>query len=256
LTKFGVYLNQLGEARRIAEDYRLRVVGLHTHVGSGIMDPDVFVRAAETLSRVAESMFREVEFIDIGGGFGVPYRRGEPELNIDAVGGAVSRIIEDLSRRLGRDLKLRVEPGRYLVAKAGILLVRVVDIKTVEFGGAKKTFIGVDSGMNHLIRPALYGAHHEVIHTTRADADRRIVADIVGNICESGDVLAKDVELPEVSEGDVLAIMDVGAYGYAMSSNYNLRPRPAEVVVYRDSAKLARRRETFEDLVRTFTEAI
>jgi diaminopimelate decarboxylase len=251
VTKFGVYLDQLGRALDIVREYNLRVVGLHTHIGSGILDPEPYLRAVEVLLDVARR-FSSLEFIDVGGGFGVPYRPGERPLDIAYLGSRVSEMVEEFSRRYGH-VRLRVEPGRYLVATAGVLLVRVVDVKEVEVGGTRRVFVGVDSGMNHLIRPALYGAYHEVVAATKADQPRELVADVVGNICESGDVLATGVSLPRVEEGDVLAIMNAGAYGYAMSSNYNMRPRPAEVVVHGGEVRLSRRRETFEDLISTFS---
>jgi diaminopimelate decarboxylase len=251
VTKFGVYLDQLGRALDIVREYNLRVVGLHTHIGSGILDPEPYLRAVEVLLDVARR-FSSLEFIDAGGGFGVPYRPGERPLDIAYLGSRVSEMVEEFSRRYGH-VRLRVEPGRYLVATAGVLLVRVVDVKEVEVGGTRRVFVGVDSGMNHLIRPALYGAYHEVVAATKADQPGELVADVVGNICESGDVLATGISLPRVEEGDVLAIMNAGAYGYAMSSNYNMRPRPAEVVVHGGEVRLSRRRETFEDLISTFS---
>lgn len=249
MTKFGIYLSQLEQVKALLRDYRLRLVGLHAHIGSGILEVDPFVRAADVLIEVA-SRFPSVEFIDVGGGFGIPYRPGERPLDLVSLGDRLTELMEGFASRHGH-VRLRIEPGRYIVGNAGVLLVRVVDIKEVEMGGVRKVFVGVDSGMNHLIRPALYGAHHEVVAASKADWPKVVRADVVGNICESGDVLTTEVELPEVEEGDVLAIMNAGAYGYSMSSNYNLRPRPPEVVVYKGGAVLIRRRETFEDLLRT-----
>ncbi|MCX8185451.1 MAG: diaminopimelate decarboxylase [Sulfolobales archaeon] len=252
ITKFGIYLNQLKQVEDILKEHRLKLVGLHTHIGSGILRPEPFIDAAEKLLQIAVN-FTNLEFIDIGGGFGIPYRPSEKPLDLDYLGDKLSSLFEDFTSRYG-NLKLRVEPGRFIVGNAGVLLVRVVDIKEVESKEFRKVFVGVDSGMNHLIRPALYGAHHEVIAVSKADQPRVVTADVVGNICESGDILALDVQLPKLSEGDVLAVMNAGAYGYSMSSNYNMRPRPPEVAVYRDSIKLTRRRETFEDLLRTYIE--
>ncbi|MEM1681990.1 MAG: diaminopimelate decarboxylase [Sulfolobales archaeon] len=252
VTKFGIYLNQLEQVKTLVRDYRLRVVGVHTHIGSGILDAEPFLEAAKVLIGVA-SQFTSVEFLDIGGGFGIPYKSGEKPLDLQYLGRKLAELVEGFSTRYGH-VKLRVEPGRFIVGNAGVLLVRVVDVKEVEVSGLKKVFVGVDSGMNHLIRPALYGAHHEVIAVSKADWPKTVRADVVGNICESGDVLAIGAELPEVEEGDVLAIMNAGAYGYSMSSNYNLRPRPPEVVVYGSEVKLTRRRETFEDLLSTSLE--
>ncbi|MCX8209081.1 MAG: diaminopimelate decarboxylase [Sulfolobales archaeon] len=252
VTKFGIYINQLDKVEEVLREYRLRLVGLHAHIGSGILRPEPFVETAERLLKVAQ-LFRDLEFVDIGGGFGIPYRPGERPLDLDYLGSRLSSLFEEFSSKYG-SVKLRVEPGRFIVGSAGVLLVRVVDIKEVEVGGTRKVFVGVDSGMNHLIRPALYGAYHEVVAVSKADRPRVLTADVVGNVCESGDVLAVNAQLPELEEGDVLAIMNAGAYGYSMSSNYNMRPRPPEVVVRGASAKLTRRREVLEDLLRVFVE--
>lgn len=247
VTKFGIFESQLGLAQEIAREHKLRIVGIHTHIGSGFLDPGPFLESSEALLRIAERL-RDLEFVDFGGGFGIPYRRGEAPLDIEALGKRLSELVDRFSKRQGA-LKLRLEPGRLIVGSAGVLLTRVVDVKRISWGGLEKIFVIVDTGLNHLIRPALYGAYHEVIPVGKADRPAEIFADVVGNICESGDVLAVERQLPRVEEGDLLAIMDVGAYGYSMSSNYNLRPRPAEVLVRGGSARLVRRRERLEDLL-------
>ncbi|HWQ17358.1 MAG TPA: diaminopimelate decarboxylase [Sulfolobales archaeon] len=251
VTKFGVYLNQIERVRDIAREFGLRIVGLHMHIGSGILDASVYGGALDVLLSVARR-FSGLEFIDIGGGLGIPYKPDERTIDLDLFGSVVSKALRDFSQSYGY-VKLRIEPGRYIVGNAGVLLVRVVDIKEVEVNGSRKIFVGVDSGMNHLIRPALYGSYHEVIPASKADKPKEILVDIVGNICESGDILALERPMPRLEEGDLLAIMDVGAYGYSMSSNYNLRPRPPEIMVSRDEVKLIRGRETFDDLIRLAT---
>ncbi|MEM0471271.1 MAG: diaminopimelate decarboxylase [Sulfolobales archaeon] len=251
VTKFGVYLNQIERIRDIAREFGLRIVGLHMHIGSGILDANVYREALDVLLSVARR-FSGLEFIDIGGGLGIPYKPGEKPIDLDQFGSIASNALRDFSRSHGH-VKLRIEPGRYIVGNAGVLLVRVVDIKEVEINNSRKIFVGVDSGMNHLIRPALYGSYHEVIPASKADKPKEILVDIVGNICESGDILALERPMPRLEEGDLLAIMDVGAYGYSMSSNYNLRPRPPEIMVFRSEVKLIRRRETFDDLIRLVT---
>lgn len=253
LSKFGIPIPQLREALEVAKNFNLRIIGLHAHVGSGIMIPEPIVEVARTLLRlITDLSLTEIEFVDVGGGLGIPYRRDERPLDVEKLGSELTKLFEDFSVSYGRRVKLVLEPGRYLVGNAGVLLTRVIDVKEVLLdGGGKKVFVGTDTGMNHLIRPALYDAYHEVVPVGKVDAERKILADIVGNICESGDILAKDRLLPELREGDILAIMDVGAYGYSMASNYNLRPRPAEIMVFRSEVRLIRRRETFEDLVRT-----
>ncbi|GAY25451.1 diaminopimelate decarboxylase [Desulfurococcaceae archaeon AG1] len=251
VTKFGVYLNQIEKIRDIAREFGLRIVGLHMHIGSGILDANVYRETLDVLLSVARR-FSGLEFIDIGGGLGIPYKPGEKPIDLDQFGSIVSKALRDFSQSHGH-VKLRIEPGRYIVGNAGVLLVRVVDIKEVEINNSRKIFVGVDSGMNHLIRPALYGSYHEVIPASKADKPKEILVDIVGDICESGDILALERPMPRLEEGDLLAIMDVGAYGYSMSSNYNLRPRPPEIMVFRDEVKLVRRRETFDDLIRLVT---
>ncbi|MEM1610299.1 MAG: diaminopimelate decarboxylase [Sulfolobales archaeon] len=249
LTKFCIYTSQIERAIEIARRYRLRIAGLHMHIGSGIYDVEPYLRGLEILLDLATRL-GDVEFIDIGGGLGIPYRPGDKGVDIDLLGSRVSELLEEFSRKYW-EVKLRIEPGRYIVGNAGILLTKVVDIKEIEYAGEKKLFIGVDTGMNHLIRPALYDAYHEIIPVRGVDRPREVIADVVGNICESGDILARDRPLPRIVEGEILAILDVGAYGYSMSSNYNLRLRPAEVLISGCSGRLIRRSETFEDLVRT-----
>ncbi|MEM4971236.1 MAG: diaminopimelate decarboxylase [Sulfolobales archaeon] len=249
LTKFGIYPSQIERAIEISRRYRLRIAGLHMHIGSGIYYVEPYLRGLEILLNLATRL-GDIEFIDLGGGLGIPYRPGDRGVDIDLLGSRVSELLEEFARKYW-EVKLRIEPGRYIVGNAGILLTRVVDIKEIEYAGEKKLFIGVDTGMNHLIRPALYDAYHEIIPVRGVDRPREVIADVVGNICESGDILARDRPLPRIVEGEILAILDVGAYGYSMSSNYNLRPRPAEVLVNGCSARLIRRRETFEDLMRT-----
>ncbi|MEM2074472.1 MAG: diaminopimelate decarboxylase [Zestosphaera sp.] len=249
ITKFGVYPNQVEKAKELAKGYGLKIVGLHMHIGSGLLDPTPYLRALRTLLEIGKG-FKELEFIDVGGGFGLPYRPREEPLNLTELGSGIANLLEEFTRKYG-PVRLRMEPGRYIVGNAGVLLVRVIEVKETEVDGVRKVFIGVDSGMNHLIRPALYGAYHEVIPASKADHPKEVRADIVGNICESGDVLASDRSLPGLEEGDILAIMDVGAYGYSMSTNYNTRPRPAEVIVHGGEVRLTRRRETFDDLLRT-----
>ncbi|WP_322741374.1 diaminopimelate decarboxylase [Fervidicoccus fontis] len=250
LTKFGIYLNEIETAKEYVMKYNLRIRGIHIHIGSGILQTDPYISALNILLKIANE-FKDLEFIDLGGGLGIPYRPGEEKFDLGDFGEKVSSILEDFSRKHGH-VKLRIEPGRYIVGSCGVLLVRVVSIKDVSLNGKRKIFIGVDSGMNHLIRPSLYGSYHEIIDVTKASDEKEIVADIVGNICETGDFLALDRPMPKVEEGDVLAVMDAGAYGYSMSSNYNLRPRPAEIFVDGSTAKVSRRRETFEDLLSTF----
>jgi diaminopimelate decarboxylase len=179
----------------------------------------------------------ELEHLDFGGGLGIPYEPVDARLDLAKLGMAVSARVKQFETETGRKLKMSFEPGRFLVAESGTLYVTVVDIKR----NSEKTFVGVDSGMGHLIRPAMYGSHHTIDNVSRPDAKCEKVT-IAGYYCESGDVLAKDRSIPMPEIGDILAIRNAGAYGYAMASNYNLRPKPAEVLVDDETVSLIRER--------------
>ncbi|NLH96509.1 MAG: diaminopimelate decarboxylase [Clostridiaceae bacterium] len=252
-TKFGINPEMIGEIRTILEQYRLRLAGINQHIGSLFMEPSSYLQAAKALLDIA-SNFEDLEFIDMGGGFGIPYRKqeGQQRLDLAETGRGIAQLMEEWTSNYGKNVRLKIEPGRYVVAECGVLLGTVHAVKQ----NGSKIFIGTDIGFNVLIRPAMYDSHHD-IEIYRNDmilkTDRTQVATVVGNICESGDILAKDRELPEVVEGDIIGVMDAGAYGYSMSSNYNNRLRPAEVLIGLDGApRLVRRRETFEDLMRGF----
>lgn len=225
-SKFGIPVDAAGEIVRVVKRHDLHLVGLHQHIGSGILDTETLWSAIHVLLQAARH-FPPVDFINLGGGLGVPYRPGEAGLdfeNFDA------RIVEPLSGYPGRDLPrpaIWFEPGRFLTAEAGVLLVRVNTVKT----NPERTFAGVDSGMTHLLRPALYGSYHGIYNLSNPGGKPRSY-DVVGNICETGDRFASDRVVQEIREGDVLAILDTGAYGMSMASpSYNLRPVPAEVLV-------------------------
>ena len=196
--------------------------------------------------------FGALEFIDFGGGFGIPYRPEQEALPLMELGSAMCQRFAAFCEEYGRPLKMKLEPGRYLVAQAATLLVRVTNIQSTP----AHMFVGTDSGFNHLIRPAMYGAYHEVVNATSIKGEQ-VQAVVAGNICESGDVFTQGPEgiehraftRPEV--GHLLALLDVGAYGMVIASNYNLRPRPAEVLVKSGNSRLIRRRETYDDLVMT-----
>lgn len=236
-SKFGIPVEQLPEALALAKQYGLRIVGLHQHIGSNVLDEGVLLEAMEAQLCTAFSV-PGLEFIDLGGGLGIPYRPEEKPLDMRRLGKAISDRFARFCHAYGRPLELILEPGRYLVAESGILLATVTDVKRTPV----RTFVGVDTGLNHLLRPALYGAYHEIVNASRVEGEQE-VACVAGNICESGDLLARDRLLPRFQEGDILAVLKVGAYGYAMSSNYNARPRPAEVLVEGDQVRLIRERE-------------
>jgi len=224
-SKFGIDIAQLKELDRLVKKYRLRVVGLHQHIGSNILDAAMVAKAMRVLFDTAMA-FPDLEHLDFGGGLGVPYKPGEPGLDLAALGKKIAQLSKAFSKRYGRQVAMSFEPGRYLVAEAGMLAVKVTDIKR----NPTKTFIGVNSGFNHLIRPAMYGSYHEVVNITHPRGVFEKVT-VAGNICESGDVFAKDRMIASANIDDILIIKNAGAYGYTMSSDYNLRPRPREVVI-------------------------
>ncbi len=220
-SKFGIPLNEVGLAASLARQHEIRVVGLHAHTGSGIMVPDNWERTLTALGELV-SHFDDLRIIDIGGGLGVPDK--QDQLPLDTV--ALNERLEQVKSALPEGLELWIEPGRYLIAQAGVLLARVTQTK----GKGDVRYMGVATGMNSLIRPALYGAYHEIVNLTRLDQAHDQVWNVVGPICETGDVLGLDRVLPESSEGDVLLIANAGAYSAAMASHYNRRP-PAEELI-------------------------
>jgi diaminopimelate decarboxylase len=246
--KFGVPPEEaLALCRRAAASPLLRLRGLACHIGSQILQVDPFARALDEMLELAASLRAEgleLDYLDLGGGYGIRYRREEP---FD-----FARLAAHLRRRLeGSRYRLIVEPGRALVGEAGVLLARVLYVKR----NPAKRFIVVDAGMSDLLRPALYGSQHEVVPVRRR-AGPAHRADVVGPICETADFLAQDRELPELAGGDLVAILTAGAYGYSLASNYNSRPRPAEVLVDGRTARPIRRRETVEDLLATEEDQI
>jgi diaminopimelate decarboxylase len=245
--KFGVPIHEARALYAKAADARyLKVRGVSVHIGSQITDVSPF---GESMARVAD-LVRElrsdghtIDSIDAGGGLGISYDEPSPNEFTTQVA-AYARALTAPLRDLG--IRLLLEPGRSIVGPAGILLTSVVYRKQND----GKRFLVVDAAMNDLIRPALYGAHHEIVPVVQNNSSATEITDIVGPVCETGDFFARDRELPQVNEGDLLAILDTGAYGMVLASNYNTRPRPAEVLVVGKSAKIIRRRETLSDLLR------
>lgn len=241
-TKFGVPLDEAIEVhRRGLALPGIVMVGIGVHIGSQILDPEPYDRAVSRVLDVAAAIEREgtaLEFIDIGGGFGVRYEGGAGPTAADFARSLVPRL---------EGLKLRVvlEPGRFIVGPAGVLLTRVLYVKRM----GDKTYVVTDAGMNDLLRPSHYSSYHRIDPVRRRDGRRAIVVDVVGPVCESGDFLALDRAVERPEPDDLLAIGTVGAYGFSMASTYNSRPRPAEVIVDGDRVELARRRETYHDLV-------
>jgi bifunctional diaminopimelate decarboxylase / aspartate kinase len=221
-SKFGIPLAELDRVQRLADAHDIRIVGLHAHTGSGILHADNWHRSLETLGEAARQL-GDVRVINLGGGLGVPDRSDELPLDITALDGGLAR----LRQTLGQSVEIWIEPGRYVVSQAGVLLARVNQTK----GKGEIRYVGVATGMNSLIRPALYGAWHEIVNLTQMDKPGDHVYNVVGPICESGDILGLDRLLPECHEGDVLLIANTGAYGAAMASHYNLREPATELVL-------------------------
>jgi diaminopimelate decarboxylase/aspartate kinase len=223
-SKFGIATDQLGALAALLDRAGARVIGLHAHVGSGVRDAEAWAATASFLADVANGApwASPVRVLDLGGGLGVPEKPGDPPLDLPALDRALGRV-----RAAHPRFELWLEPGRYLVAEAGVLLARVTQLKQK----ADTRYVGVDTGMNSLIRPALYGAWHEIVNLTRLDEAPRLTTTVVGPICETGDTLGHDRRLPPCSEGDILLVATAGAYGRAMSSRYNLREPAAEHVI-------------------------
>ncbi len=246
-TKFGILPSELDEARAILTESDIHLVGLNQHIGSGFLEPSRYLQAAATLLGLAES-FPTLEFVDFGGGFGIPYREHEPRLDLALLGRSLDALLSEWCRRTGRTLEARVEPGRYWCAECGNLLGTVHAAKPRGDG----VIAGTDLGFNVLQRPAMYDSWHR-IELVPATEEQRMTLPVtwVGNICESGDLLGSDRTGPFPRPGDAVVVRDAGAYGWSMSSSYNARPRAAEVLVDAEgNARIIRRRETWEDLMR------
>jgi diaminopimelate decarboxylase len=244
-SKFGIYYDRTDEIKRIAGRYGLKIKGLHQHIGSGILDVDIFKKAMNVLFKTAKE-FDDLNWLDFGGGIGVPYSPDQKPIDIEKFGKEVSDMFSGFCKEYGKNLWLVLEPGRYLVAESGTLLTRVNTLKQTP----AHTFAGTDSGFNHLIRHTLYKSYHGIMNADKSHGKKQNYA-VAGNICESGDLFSHGRDISTILEGDVLAIFNAGAYGFSMSSNYNLRPRPAEVLIKENgSSKLIRSRDTFEDMIR------
>jgi diaminopimelate decarboxylase len=249
-SKFGLWEEETIQAYAIAKRARVERFGIHMHIGSGILEIEPYALAVEKLLSIAKRVHDEVgvefEFIDIGGGFGIPYKPEDKDLDLAEFS---SKIVAPFKTKvkeydLGKPF-LCVEPGRYLVGDASVLLTTV---NTVKITPSKK-FLGVDAGFNTLVRPTMYGSHHPILVANKAAQADKEIYDVVGPICESGDALAKDRQLPKVEEGDLLAVLNAGAYGFSMSSQYNSRPRAAEVMIRQGKAVVVRQREQLSDLM-------
>lgn len=251
-TKFGVDPTMVPQVKEILAKYDLTLVGINQHIGSLFMEGDKYIEGAQSVLTIAKN-FDTLEFIDMGGGFGIPYNKlaGQPRLDLFAMGQQMDKVFFKFAEEYGKEIMFKIEPGRYISAESGVLLGTVYASKM----NYETKYIGTDLGFNVLKRPVMYDSHHdiEIYRESEVKSVKAEKVNIVGNICESGDIIAKDRELPEIFEGDILGVMDAGAYGYCMASNYNNRLRPAEVLITEEgSAKLIRRRDSLEDLMRNF----
>jgi diaminopimelate decarboxylase len=255
-SKFGLWETDAVKAYATAKKAGVERFGIHMHIGSGILDAKPIVAALDKLLAIAKRAHEQTgvdfEFIDVGGGIGIPYKPEDKPLDLQVYSDKMLTLFKEKTKQYGLgEPTLHVEPGRYLVADASILLTTVNTVKTTPY----RKFVGVDAGFNTLIRPAMYGSYHPIVVANKLVATEEEKYDIAGPICESGDLLAKDRRLPRVDEGDLLAVLNAGAYGFSMSSQYNARPRAAEVLVREGKVKLVREREDLDDLMSTQQQA-
>ncbi|WP_074408674.1 MULTISPECIES: diaminopimelate decarboxylase [Aquimarina] len=242
-SKFGISIHQIPHILRIVENTGMRINGVHMHTGSDILDIEVFLRACEILFETAMN-FKNLDFIDFGSGFKVPYKLGDIETNIEEFGSKMTKRFNTFCKEYGKELTLGFEPGKFLVSEAGYFLAKVNVIKQT----TSTVFAGIDSGFNHFIRPMFYNSHHEILNISNPKGRERFYS-VVGYICET-DTFATNRRISEINEGDTIAFKNAGAYCFSMSSNYNSRYRPAEVLWHEGKAHLIRKRETSEDLTR------
>ena len=241
-SKFGISIHQLPHIHRVVKNTGMLITGVHMHTGSDIYDIDAFLRATEILFNVAAS-FENLEYIDFGSGFKVPYKEGDIQTDIEELGEKLSKRFNEFCKEFGRELTLMFEPGKFLVSEAGQFLANVNVVKQT----TSTVFASVDSGLNHLIRPMFYDSYHHIVNISNPEGKKRFYT-IVGYICET-DTFGTNRQICEIKEGDILSFKNAGAYCYSMASNYNSRYRPAEVLVYKGKDYLIRERETIEDII-------
>jgi diaminopimelate decarboxylase len=241
-SKFGISIYQLPLLQRIVQTLGIRVEGLHMHTGSDILDIEVFLRGAELLLDAAKN-FKDLEFIDLGSGFKVPYKPDDYHTDIKKLGKALTERFSEFCKEYGKNLTLVFEPGKFLVSESGVFLARVNVVKQT----VSTVFAGLDTGLNHLIRPMFYDAYHHIVNVSKPKSPQRVYT-VVGYVCET-DTFGWNRKINEISEGDILAFHNAGAYCYSMASNYNSRFRPAEVLIHKGADYLITKRETIDDLI-------
>ncbi|MFV5686839.1 diaminopimelate decarboxylase [Flavobacterium sp. GB2R13] len=242
-SKFGISVHQLPHLVRIVENTKMNIVGIHMHTGSDILDIEVFLYAAEILFDAAKN-FKNLEFLDFGSGFKVPYKKDDIETDIEELGKKLSKRFNAFCVEYGKELTLIFEPGKFLVSEAGFFLAKVNVVKQT----TSTVFAGIDSGFNHLIRPMFYGSQHHIENISHPKGKERFYS-VVGYICET-DTFANNRRISEIKEGDILCFRNAGAYCFSMASNYNSRYKPAEVLWLKGEGHLIRAHETFEDLLK------
>ena len=249
-TKFGINEEYIPQVKEILTKHKLKLCGINQHIGSHILDYDLYTESIHRIMQIA-AKFNDLDFIDLGGGFGIPYRKQEDEKPLDllSMGKKLAEYMNNFSKSYGKKITFMIEPGKYVPCESGVLLGTVHSIKN----NGNEKFIGTDLGFSVLIRPVLYGAYHEIeVYRDGTDNENESeTVNVVGNICESGDFIAKNRKLPKIREDDVLGVLDAGAYGYSMASQYNFRLRPAEVLIRQNGdVSVIRHRDTIEDLLR------
>lgn len=241
-SKFGIHESYIEKVKETSKKYNLIISGIHFHIGSGVLDHKLYTEAIKKALEISTT-FKEVEFVDIGGGIGIPYKPEQSNFDLNEFGKEITRLLEEFSEKEKRNVKLLLEPGRYLVAESGVLLAKVVELKqTPEY-----KFVIVDTGFNHLVRPVMYGSYHEIINLSKITSNNFEEQVIAGNVCESGDIFTRDEngiiprKLPTAEYGDIIGIFDTGAYGFSMASHYNLRKLPKEIVVKKNKFKVSKK---------------
>ncbi|HOA37505.1 MAG TPA: diaminopimelate decarboxylase [Flavihumibacter sp.] len=248
-SKFGISIHQLRHIERVVKKTGLHVAGIHMHTGSDIKDVNVFLQGLEVMFDLARH-FPDISFIDLGSGFKVPYQDGDVQTDIELLGKKVTQAFQQYEKETGKSIQVWFEPGKFLVSESGYFIVKANVIKQT----TATVFVGVNSGFNHLIRPMFYEAYHRIKNISHPDGPERIYT-VVGNICET-DTFAWDRTLNEVRESDLLVFYNAGAYGFEMSSNFNSRLKPAEVLLIEGKAHLIRKRDEFQDLLRNQLEVL
>ena len=248
MSKFGIMETEAVEIYKLAKELGFEPVGMHSHIGSGILDPEPFKLAIESTMNIAGKVHQEAgidfEFIDFGGGVGIPYTPDEELLDLEHFAEENVKLFKEKLEEFDMgEPTLYLEPGRYIVGDASVILVEVNSVKE-----SYRKFIGVDAGFNTLLRPAMYDSYHHIVVANKMNEEPTQEVDVAGNVCESGDLFARDRPLPDIEEGDILGILNAGAYGYTMASNYNSRPLPAEILVKNGESFVIREAQSYDDI--------